>query len=441
MRRLPTIAVLLGALALIAGLMPGVAGAAGPVPARPATSRAANPGELHIVKVSGLLDPVLADFVEKSIGDAERQHAVGVVLQLNSTGSVISDARFRHLAARLHDAKVPVSIWVGPSGAKAHGRAAQLLGVVGAVAVAPGSSVGRTGDLAFDKALLRPAFRDDLAALHDRTIGYLSAHKLGVATLDGPVLGDFILQLPGVQTKLITTAKGPRRQPTTTPVFSQLPIANQLFHTVASPSVAYLLFLIGMVLIMLELFTAGVGIAGLVGAGSFVLGCYGLAVLPANPLGIGLLVFSMLAFAIDIQTGVPRVWTGVGTGALVVGTFTMYDGMSVPLLTVGLGIVGTFVFMFAGLPSLVRSRFSTPTIGREWMVGHTGEAVADVSPEGIVRVDGGLWRARASGATPIRAGEPVRIAEVQGLLLQVEVPSGEAEDGPVAADEESPSTG
>jgi hypothetical protein len=53
---------------------------------------------------------------------------------------------------------------------------------------------------------------------------------------------------------------------------------------------------------------------------------------------------------------------------------------------------------------MVRSRFSTPTIGRESMIGEQGVAVGAVNPEGTVRVRGGLWRARTNRATPIAGG-------------------------------------
>jgi membrane-bound serine protease (ClpP class) len=211
-------------------------------------------------------------------------------------------------------------------------------------------------------------------------------------------------------------------------VFSALPIGDQLLHTVASPAVAYLLFVIGMALIVFELFTAGVGVAGLVGAGCFVLGCYGLAVLPTRPAAVALLVVAMVAFAVDVQTGVPRVWTGVATACLIVGSFLLYDGVSLSWITLLVALVGIGLFMLAGMPAMVRARFSTPTIGRGWMVGEEGEAVAEVAPDGVVRVRGALWRARTNRATPIDAGEPVRVVEVDGLLLEVEPTVGAAVD-------------
>ena len=99
-------------------------------------------------------------------------------------------------------------------------------------------------------------------------------------------------------------------------------------------------------------------------------------------------MLSMLAFAIDVQTGVPRVWTGIGAGALVAGSFLLYDGVSISWITLLVGIGGVLLFMLGGMPAMVRTRFSTPTIGRDWMVGEEGEAVAAVAPDGVVKIRG-----------------------------------------------------
>jgi membrane-bound serine protease (ClpP class) len=84
--------------------------------------------------------------------------------------------------------------------------------------------------------------------------------------------------------------------------------------------------------------------------------------------------------------------------------------------------------MLGGMPAMVRTRFSTPTIGRDWMIGEEGEAVAAVAPDGVVRIRGALWRARTNRATPLAAGDSVRVVEVDGLLLEVEPLEGAAKD-------------
>ena len=95
-----------------------------------------------------------------------------------------------------------------------------------------------------------------------------------------------------------------------------------------------------------------------------------------------------------------------------------------------LGVVclGELLFMVGAMPAMVRSRFSTPTIGRQGMIGETGLAEVDVDPEGVVVIRGARWRARTNRVTPIMAGESARVAAVEGLVLEVEPLEGAAKD-------------
>ena len=99
----------------------------------------------------------------------------------------------------------------------------------------------------------------------------------------------------------------------------------------------------------------------------------------------------------------PRFWTGVGVVAFVVASVFLYDGMYAVVDHAAGGIVGVLLAFLVGMPSMVRTRFATPTIGREWMIGEVGEAVVAVDPEGVVQVAGRQWRARTNRATPIAA--------------------------------------
>lgn len=408
-------AVLLGsALLLLAA--PAALGA--PVdrttPAAPATPLAPSQddadaaGRVDVIKVSGLLDPVLVDFVSRSIRRAEDAGAIALTLQLNSAGAVVSDAEIEALTEQMRNAAIPVAVWVGPSGSKALDEAADLVAAAADSGMAPGTRItGPDGETLDDE----------------------EAVEAGIVDRAAPTIGLFNVELEGFESKVVDGSDGrPTREPVTQTVFSQLPLGAQLMHTVASPPAAYLLFVIGMALILFEFFTAGVGVAGVVGAAFFVLGCYGLAVLPTNSVAIGLLVLSMFAFGVDIQTGVPRFWTAVGIGAYVIGTLTLYDGLSLSWITLGVSFLGMAVAMISGMPAMVRTRFATPTIGREWMIGEVGEAVVDVDPDGTVRVRDALWRARVNRATPIDAGDPVKVVSIAGMILEVEPPEGAAKD-------------
>ncbi len=374
-----------------------------------------------VVEVSGLIDPVIADFIETSIADANEQGVVAIVLQLNSSGAVVSDDRLDELAAAIEGSAVPITVWVGPSGSQARGGATRLVSAAAVAGVAPGSRIEVTAEIAEGVDLGGVTAVGELANAE-------TAVDADLVDNDAPVIGDFIVNLDGVRTEVIDDGPQPRRQPVTQVRFTQLNLVGQLMHTVASPAVAYLLLIIGLGLLVFELFTAGIGIAGVVGAVSLVLGSYGLAVLPTRSWAIFLLLFAMFGFAVDVQVGAPRFWTTVGTVSFVLGSIFLYDGVEMSWITLVVGVIGMVVAMISGMPAMVRTRFSTPTIGREWMIGETGEAAVAVDPEGVVRIRDAPWKARTNRATPIAEGERVRVTSIEGLVLEVEPEAGGARD-------------
>jgi membrane-bound serine protease (ClpP class) len=164
-----------------------------------------------------------------------------------------------------------------------------------------------------------------------------------------------------------------------------------------------------------------------------VLGCYGLVALPARPLAVALLVLSMLAFAVDVQVGIPRFWTGVGIVLFIIGAWYLYEpvpGNSLRLgwITLAVGVLGVMLTFIVGMPSMVRTRFATPTIGREWMIGHEGTASTSIDPDGVAVVAGARWRARTNRATPIAAGANLKVVAIDGVTLEVEPEEGAARD-------------
>ena len=185
--------------------------------------------------------------------------------------------------------------------------------------------------------------------------------------------------------------------------------------------------------IFFEFFTAGIGIAGSVGAVCAAFGTYGLTELPTRGWAVALLVAAVAAFAIDVQVGVPRLWTGVGLAAFIVASLFLYrpiDGSSMRLswLTLGSGIAMMALAFIVGMPSMVRTRFATPTIGRQWMIGLEGVVVRDVAPDGLVELQGAQWRARTNRSTPLTMGSPCRVAAIDGVTLEVEPLEGAARD-------------
>lgn len=387
-----------------------------------------DPTVFDVFQMSGLLDDVVADYLERLIDETERAGSGGLVLQVNSSEAVISDERLQALARRIHGAEIPIYAWVGPSGSAAHGKVAQLLATTDEIAVSVGSSFGNVGDLVIDDELLSSEFRAVAETLRDRTVDEESVRDFGLADRDSPTIAFFVLDLPGFESEIDTSGDEAVRVPISGIRFWKLPLFDGWMHTFASPPMAYLLFLIGAGLLIFELYTAGVGIAGVLGAGCFILGCYGLEVLPTRPWAVALLVISMLGYAVDVQTGVSQAWSVIATVCLVVGSLFLYDGMGISIITLLAGIIGVSLSMISGMPAMIRTRFGTPTIGREWMVGSIGEAAEDMKKEGVVVVDGAPWKARVNRTTPIAKGDSVRVVAIEGLYLEIEPEEGGARD-------------
>jgi membrane-bound serine protease (ClpP class) len=398
---------------------------------------------VDVVEVSGIVDAIVAQSIGESIERSQNNGAQAVVLQFNTKGAVVGRDRMAEIATAIQESKIPVAIWVGPSGSRAYGLPAQLLAVADVTAMAPGARMGRTGTmLTVNGKPLSFGAADD--AIYSNTLGFLEAREQDVLKFSTddrgvPVLRNMLFALDGLTirgTTLDTVAdvldkNGQVIREATTVRFFKLGLMPRLLHTVASPPSAYLLTTIGLALLIFEFFTAGIGIGAFVGSVCLVLGTLGMGALPMSSLA--LLILSMIAFAIDVQVGVPRLWTGIGLVAYIAASFTMFrsvDGLTMrpSWISLSVCIVGVALTFIVGMPSMVRTRFATPTIGRENLVGSTGVAVGEVNPEGIVLVDGAQWRARTNRATPLANNAEIRVASIDGITLQVEPLEGAARD-------------
>jgi membrane-bound serine protease (ClpP class) len=426
-----------GALALLVAPAGGGHAADEPVPAS---------GSVDVLQVSGLIDPIVVDAIDDAIARAEADGAQALVLQVNSRGAVVGRDEIESLLERIAEAPIPIGVWVGPSGARLYGTTAQILAVADVTGMAGGSRVGHIGvplspnGVPVDFGAAEPALRAGSVGLSDaRDLGVFKQRisDEGIATirnmvdaLDGYEEGGRVVETTEEQVLDDGTV---RRDTTATVRFSKLSLVDQLFHTAASPAVAYLLLLVGLALLVFEFFTAGIGIGGVVGAVCTVLAATGLATLPARGWAIALILAAVFAFAIDVQVGVPRLWTGVGVLLTAAGSVWLFEPLPGTTLrpswiTLLAGVGGMVLAFVVGMPSMVRTRFATPTIGREWMIGAVGEVVEPVDPDGVVSVGDARWRARTNRATPVATGQPVRVVAIDGVTLEVEPIEGAARD-------------
>ena len=346
-----------------------------------------NPGYVEVFEVSGLLDDVLASALENSIIDAQKNGANALILQMNSKQAVISNQRLVALGQAFLDSSIPIEVWVGPSGSTAQGKVAQLALLSDSLGVSIGSSIGKTGEYVFSSMELNSSYQEKIKILRSSTLQWNEAIEANLVQCDrveidelgktltekeqlarcaNPTLGDFLVNRDSFVSEVIQTDDGPRLSPLTKTKINRLNLIDQLMHTVASPPITYLLLISGLALLLFEFFSIGVGIAGVIGAISVALSAYGLTILPFRPWALLLIIFSMLAFAIDIQTVVPRVWTLIGQIMFTIGTIFLYYEVNVEMswIPMSVGIIGVLVLMARGMPIMIRGRFATTQIDR-----------------------------------------------------------------------------
>jgi len=415
---------------------------------------------MEVVQVQGAIDPVVADLITGAIARAQTNGASVVILQIDSHGALDVDPA--ELLVSLGGTKVPLVVWVGQGKATARGAAALLLSLASFSAATPGATVGPVNPPRLDRTTERAGSGGiPLAPGRDRPVpfahpeawpryGKLLDHRYsgqdaaaaGVIDTVAPTLGDLIIALNGKEVptaagpvrlttaKTVDTKEGPRQTADQPVRFLKPGTFESVQHSLTSPSVVFLLFTVGLGLMVFEFFTMGIGLAGVTGALAVVGALYGCSHLPVMWWALGLLVLSTFGFSVDVQAGHQGFWTGIGVVGLLAGALELFGGSSaldVPLWLVVLVFVGQIVFMLGGMTVAVRNRFSIPTVGRDSMIGELGEARTELNPDGVVTVRGAPWRARTHRGRPVSPGGAVRVVAVDRLVLEVEPGDAPAE--------------
>lgn len=226
--------------------------------------------DVVVVEASGLMDPVLVRMMEETLEKVDPNETIALVFQVNISGSVVEDESVVALGKVISSSPVPISFWIGPSGARAKGPIAELALISGDIGITPGSKIGKTGQSIFPS---NSSEEYKNLGIDEKTINYEEAVEKGIAR-SSPVLLEHLVGLEGFET--ISDVESGEIRPLTQTRFEEMDPPDQFFHSVGSPAISYLLFLAGMGLLVFELYTAGVGIAGVLGALCLLLGFYGL---------------------------------------------------------------------------------------------------------------------------------------------------------------------
>jgi len=393
-----------------------------------------------VIEVAGSIDRTVAGYLRDALADAEARGST-VVLQLDSPGTLDQDAV--GLARRVHEASVPVIVWVGPAPAEAQGAALLLMYAASLSAVAPGAGIGpllpldlagapgspRAEVEALARSWVRERGRPTPVIFPAEPVPAAVALEGNVAQVPAVSVTDLLAEVDG---RPVGTATGEVTLRTRIalaegeePVsvrFVDLGPVDRVLHAAASPTWIFVLVVLGLAALAFELTQPGFGFAGFSGAGMVALAIYGLAVVPFSWPGLLLLLGGLGLMTLDVLIRRLGVSTWLGLAAFVGGSFLVFGGLSdridVSPWLIGGAAVASLLYWGFGLTVALQAR-ERLTSRQRGLVGLVGETRGELKPEGPVYVKGTMWRGRSADG-PIPAGTRVRVRGVDGLILRVE---------------------
>ena len=410
---------------------------------------------VEAVTVSGVINPVSANFITDAIEEAEQERAEAFVLVLDTPGGLMES--MRQITKAMLNANVPVIVYVSPPGARAASAGVFITYAAHLAAMAPGTNIGAAhpvsiggggaGDttsvmsdkitndaVAQVKALAQKRGRNvqwaENAVRKSVSITDSEALELNVINYIAPTLDSLLVMVDGVTVELPT---GKRTLSTRNAEvrYREMGWRDRLLDKIADPNIAYILLLIGIYGLFFELWNPGTIFPGVVGVLSLVLAFFAMQVLPVNWAGVLLILFAVVLFVLEVKITSYGLLTLAGVVAMVMGSLMLFKNPNVPLepvlrvsrpLIISAALTTAAIFAFV-MGLVVKAHLAKVTTGKEGLVGEIGVARTDIVAEGDVNVHGEIWRAVSD--QPIEAGQKVRVVAVEGLVVKVEPASTE----------------
>lgn len=411
----------------------------------------ADTGHVDVLRVDGVINPVVASYVERGITTAEHDGARAVVIEMNTPGGL--DSSMRDIISRIINSEIPVIVYVYPSGSRAASAGAFIMQAAHVAAMAPNTSMGSAHPVLMggnqpgqtqapppDEAMVEKVTNDAVSyikGLADRrgrnvqwaermvreSVNATERESLQLNAIDlvADDLPTLLQQADGKQVRLST---GTVKVQTANARIDRVDMnaIEKFLHIISDPNIAYILMFIGINGLIYELANPGAILPGVVGGLSLLLAFFSLGTLPVNYAGIALIVFAFILFLAEIKIQSHGVLLGGGVLSMTLGSMIMMNiagpFFSIPWTTIAGAVGGTtlfFIFAVGKAAAALRRRAVT---GREGLIGSTGEARTDVNPEGTVFLQGERWTAIAEDGD-IPKGSKVRVVGLDGLKLIV----------------------
>jgi len=407
-------------------------------------AQAATP-TIDVLHVEGTINPVLVDYIERGIKQAEEDNAIACVIKMDTPGGL--DTSMRLIVQSILNAKVPVVVYI-PSGARA-ASAGFFITIAAHVAVmAPGTEIGAAhpvamsaeGEAAMSEAMQAKVVNDaaayaiSIADSHGRNAEWaekavreaasLPAHQaleLNVIDMIAPNLDSLISQLDGWQVTMLDGSVVTLHTQGATIKEVKMNWVEDFLYAIADPNIAYILLSLAMLGLMVEITNPGLIFPGVVGGICGLLAFYSLGMLPVNYAGVLLIVLAFGLFIAEVLTTTFGLFTAGGITSLVIGSLILFKGGPLfqinPWLiaVVSIGIAALFAFV---INRVIKAHRHQATTGREELVGKTAIVKVALEPEGTVFFKGERWTAESEKGR-VEPGEEVIITKVDGLKLYV----------------------
>lgn len=416
----------------------------------------AAPGAVWVLGIDDAIGPASADYLVRSLGQAQAQGAQLVVIRMDTPGGL--DSAMRQMIKAILASTVPVASYVAPSGARAASAGTYILYASHIAAMAPGTNLGAAtpvriggapGTPSDDKAkggddetLARKQVNDaaayirGLAQMRGRNADWaekavreavsLSANealRLNVIDQVADDLPDLLRELDG---KTLQVAGQPRQLQTAgASVVEHLPDwRTRVLAVITNPSVALILIMIGVYGLLFEFMNPGSAVGGVVGGICLLLALYALQLLPVSFAGVALILLGitfMIAEAFLPSFGV------VGFGgivAFVVGALILIDtdapGFGIPLALIGTLALLSALLIGGVLGMALKARRRALVNGDAGLVGSLVTVTQVMASDpfcGVVLAQGEQWQVQC--ATPLQTGQNVRVTARHGVMLEV----------------------
>ena len=397
------------------------------------------------ITVDGGINPSSAEFIRKSIKQAENENAEGLLIHLNTPGGLVTSTR--GIVTDILQSKVPVIVYVSPTGAHA-GSAGVFITMAANIAVmAPETNMGAAHpvsmqggmDSTMNEKVMNDAaaFIKTIAMKRNRNVEWAEdavRHSVSITehealeknVIDLVALNDAVL-LDQVDGKEVQTSIGSKILHTKNVKLEKVEMGffQKILDRISDPNVAYILMMLGFYGIMFELFNPGAILPGIAGVIFLIFAFYAMNTMPVNYAGIGLILFGIILFLLEIKVISHGMLTIGGIVSVLLGSLILFRTSSTEnfvtisrVLIFAVTAVTALFFLFVAGMGLKAQRGKLAT-GIEVLIGKFGQTIETLQPFGSVRVNGEIWKAESLSGS-ISENEKIIVKGVKNLTLYVE---------------------